>query len=98
MKKEKLFIGKDKKYYFALEDKRGNVLLRSQGYSRKDSAEKGLDSVKKNVKLRDSIKRNQSASGKYYFNVVAKNGEIVATSPVYHSKTGREGVIKSISS
>ena len=44
MSKYRIFIGKDKKYYFAIEDNRGNVLLKSQGYTRKDSAKQGMDS------------------------------------------------------
>lgn len=98
MSNPKLFIGKDGKYYFVIEDIKGNVLLRSQGYTRRESAEKGLDSVKSNVRHKRAIRRSQASSGKYYFNVVAKNGEVVATSPTFFSRTRREGVIKAVSS
>jgi len=97
MKQAKLFRGKDKKYYFSIQDGKGNILLKSQGYSRKNSAEKGLDSVKRNVKIEEAFKRNQTSAGRYYFNVVARNGEIVATSPGFVSRTRREGVIKTVS-
>ena len=40
--------------------------------------------------------RNRSTDGKHYFNLVATNGEIIATSEMYETRAGMEKGIRSV--
>lgn len=44
-----VFQGKDGRYYFNLKATNGEIILQSQGYSVRSSAEMGKDSVKQNA-------------------------------------------------
>ncbi len=81
------------KFRFTLKAENGQVILSSQGYVSKAGAEKGIESVKRNSKKKSRIIRKSSKDGKHYFNLKASNGQIIATSPLYSSKAGREGSI-----
>lgn len=91
----KFEITKDKsgKFRFTLKASNGQVILSSQAYASKAGAEKGIESVKRNSRKQSRIIRKSSKDGKHYFNLKASNGQIIATSPLYNSKAGREGSI-----
>ena len=71
---------KDKKHYFRLKNNSGDVVLKSQGYSTKRTCMNGIQSVKKNTQVAERFAPQQTKSGKQWFNVVARNGQVVATS------------------
>lgn len=90
------FKGADGKYYFHLLAANGEKVLKSQAYTTKASATKGVESVKTNGAASKNYKILKATNGEYYFNLVAANGEIIGTSETYSTKSnatkGRDGV------
>ena len=84
------------KYHFVLKAKNGEVILSSQMYASKATANKGIESIKINA-LTDSLyDRLTAKNGKSYFNLKATNGEIIATSQMYASGSGVTSGIDSV--
>ncbi len=81
------FKGADGKYYFHLLAGNNEKVLRSQGYSSKQAAEKGVKAVQTAGVDSKNFKVLAAVDGQHYFNLVAKNGEIIGTSETYDSKS-----------
>ena len=97
MAKFEVFISeKSGDHYFNLKASNGQVILTSQGYSAKAGCENGIDSVKTNSKSDAQFERKQAKNGKWHFNLIAKNKQIVGSSQMYASKSGMENGIKSV--
>ncbi len=96
MSKFEITRDKSGKFRFTLKASNGQIILASQAYSSKASAEKGIASVIRNVKNNSRIVRKSSKDGKHYYNLKASNGQVIATSPLYNSKAGREGSIGTV--
>lgn len=47
MDKFEIFLGADGKYYFHLKAENGLIIAASQGYTSKQSAEHGIDAIKR---------------------------------------------------
>lgn len=88
---------KNNEFYFHLKAA-GNseIILQSEGYTRKASCLNGIESVKKNSQSEDNFDRLVAKNGEYYFNLVAGNGEIIGNSETYKSKQGRDHGIESV--
>lgn len=89
-------IGKNSQYYFNLKAGNGQTILSSEGYTTKASCENGIESVKANAKDDSKYDKNTSSNGKYYFNLKAGNGQIIGTSEMYDSASGRDNGIESV--
>lgn len=87
---------KDGEYQFNLKADNGQTILSSEGYSAKSGATNGIESVKKNAPSDSNYDRKTSSNGKSYFNLKASNGQIVGTSEMYESESGRENGIESV--
>jgi len=74
----------------------GEIILTGEGYTRKASAENGIDSVRKNAPLDERYERKETASGKPMFNLKASNGQVVGTSEAYSSSSARDNGIRSV--
>ena len=88
-------ISKDKsgKFRFRLHSGNTQVVLKSQGYKTKAACKVGVNSVKKNARIRSRYEVNLAKNGKYFFNLVSGNKEIVGTSQMYSSRdTLRKGI------
>ncbi len=70
------------------------VMASSEAYTAKASAEKGVAAVIENASQRASYKVLQARDGQYYFNVVAANNEIIATSETYATKSNAERAVE----
>ncbi len=81
------FVGEDGQTYFQLLAGNGQRVLRSEGYTSAGAAKTGISSVKTNGVLPKRFKIIEAANGDFYFNVVAKNGEVIATSEMYETKS-----------
>ena len=81
-------------FRFRLRAANGEIILRSQGYTTRDSAEKGIASVKENARSEERFERRQSESG-HWFNLKAANGQVIGTSEGYASAQGRDKGIRS---
>jgi uncharacterized protein YegP (UPF0339 family) len=88
-----IFKDKSGKFRFRLHAGNTQVVLNSQGYKTKASCKVGVNSVKKNAKNKSRFAVTQAKNGKYFFNVVSGNKEIVGTSQMYSSRdTLRKGI------
>lgn len=87
---------KNDDFQFNLEASNGQVILTSEGYGTKASCKNGIESVKTNAPADSRYDRKTSANDKYYFNLKAGNGEIIGTSQMYASTSGRDNGIESV--
>jgi len=80
MKFEVFQSKKDKKHYFRLMNTKGDIVMKSQGYSTKRTCMNGIESVRKNCQVAERFDSQTAKNGKNFFNIVARNGQVVATS------------------
>ena len=85
-------------FQFNLKANNGQTILASEGYSTKPNCENGIESVRKNSQDDNKFDRKTSSNGKYYFNLKATNGQIIGTSEMYESESGRDNGIESVKS
>ncbi|MFK7809132.1 MAG: DUF1508 domain-containing protein [Saprospiraceae bacterium] len=73
-----------KEYFFAYNDKDGNTLLRSEGYTTAAARDNGIESVKKNAPIEKRWKKETALNGKYHYYVLkAGNHQEIARSCYY---------------
>lgn len=87
---------KNDDFQFNLKSGNGEIILTSQGYKTKASCLNGVESVRTNSKRDDSFDKKKSTNDKTYFNVIATNGQIIGTSQMYKSVSGRDNGIESV--
>lgn len=87
---------KNGEFQFVLKAGNGQVILSSQGYEAKSSCLNGIESVRKNSLEDSSFERKESSNGKPFFNLKAKNGQIIGTSEMYESAAACENGIESV--
>lgn len=83
-------------FHFVLKAGNGEVILRSETYESKASAETGIASVQKNSPLDERYERKDAVNGKFYFNLKAANHQIIGTSQMYAAGSGRDNGIESV--
>lgn len=92
-----LFEGKDGQYYFRLVSGNYETVLRSEGYTRKASAENGMDSVWRNGFELDNYQIREANNGDHYFVLRAGNYQVIGVSEMYATKynaeRGAQGVV-----
>ena len=74
----------------------GEIILTSERYKAKASAENGIESVKKNAPEDARYERKSSSNDKPYFVLKAANHEIIGTSQMYSSDSARDAGIESV--
>jgi uncharacterized protein YegP (UPF0339 family) len=85
-------------YRFNLKADNSQVILTSEIYTSKSGCQNGIDSVKANAKDDGNYERKTSSNDKYYFNLKAGNSQVVGTSEMYETTSGRENGIESVKS
>ncbi len=81
------------KFSFTLVD--GNrTILKSQMYASKRNALTGINAVIKNAPLERRYDIRQTKDGRWYFNLKAANGKIIATSTFFKTREELEEVKK----
>lgn len=98
MKNPNFTIYKDKKgeFRFRLTAANGQIILTGQGYSAKAGCKNGIKSIKKNSANDSRFERKTAKNGKVYFDLMAANKEVIGTSQMYKSASGRANGIKSV--
>ena len=81
---------------FVLKAGNGEVILSSEVYESKSSAENGIASVQKNCGSDERYERKDSKDGRFYFNLKAANHQIIGTSQMYKAAASREDGISSV--
>jgi len=87
---------KNGEFQFNLKAGNGQTILTSEGYTTKAACLNGVESVRKNSQDDTKFDRKNSTNGKYYFNLKATNGQIIGTSEMYESASGRDNGITSV--
>ena len=83
-------------FSFTFVNDEGKMVLKSENYKAKDSASKGINSVKKNCTEDKRYVLKESANGMFFFNVKSANGQVVATSAMYPSVQERTDAISHV--
>ena len=87
---------KNDEYYFNLKAPNHEIILASQGYSSKNAAENGIESVKVNGSEESRFERNIAKDGQFYFNLKSGNGQVIGTSEMYKTTASRDNGIESV--
>lgn len=72
------------------------VIITSEGYATKASCENGIESVRTNSQEDSKFENKTSSNEKYYFNLKVGHGQIIGTSEIYESTSGRHNGISSV--
>jgi uncharacterized protein YegP (UPF0339 family) len=87
---------KDGQFDFHLKASNGQIILSSEMYKEKTSAENGIASVKKNASADAHYERKDAKNGQFMFNLKAANHQIIGTSETYKSTESRDHGIDSV--
>ena len=83
-------------FMFNLKAGNHEVILTSEQYKAKKSAEDGIASVQGNCSLDDRFERKTSKRGEPYFNLKAANGQVIGHSQMYAAASSMENGIASV--
>jgi uncharacterized protein YegP (UPF0339 family) len=67
-------------YWFRLKAGNSEIIGKSEGYSAKQSAQHGIESVRQNSQDDDNFSIFKGFNDQYYFHLKAKNGEVILSS------------------
>lgn len=84
------------RYMFNLKAGNGEVILTSELYDTKEAAEKGIESVKMFGVNDSNYERRISVKGEAYFNLKAKNKQIIGKSEMHSIASAMEKAIASV--
>lgn len=87
---------KNGQFYFNLKASNGEIILSSEMYVQKASAQNGITSVQKNCIDETKYEKSTSKNGKFYFNLKAANHQIIGTSEMYESESSCKNGIASV--
>lgn len=87
---------KNGKFNFLLKAANDEVILKSEMYESKTSAEQGIASVRANCGVSERYERKSATDGRFFFNLKAANHQIVGTSQMYSTAQARDGGIASV--
>ena len=95
---EKFEITKNAKgqFHFHLKAANGEIILSSEMYETKQSAQNGIASVQTNCALDERYERKTSIAGKPYFNLKAANHQVIGNSEAYATEEAREKGIAAV--
>ncbi|HPF72887.1 MAG TPA: YegP family protein [Xanthomonadaceae bacterium] len=88
--------GSDGKFYFSLKAANGEIILSSQGYADKGGRDNGIESVRKNGGDAGNFRKEVAKDGRFFFNLVAGNGQVIGKSQMYKTESGRDNGIESV--
>lgn len=83
-------------FQFVLKAGNGEPILTSEGYTTKANCNNGIESVKINSQDDSMYERKTSKNGQLYFTLNGTNGEVIGTSEMYDSESGRNNGIDSV--
>lgn len=85
-------------YHWVLKAPNNETILTSETYSSRRMAENGINSARENSSDSSKFEEKIARDGSYYFNLLAKNHQVVGTSEMYTSKQGMQNGIKAVAS
>lgn len=90
------FQGGDDQYYFTLYARNGEAVLSSEGYRTEESALNGTFLVAYYGADERAYDIREASNGEFYFNVRAANGETIATSEMYSTRSNAKRAADSV--
>ena len=87
---------KNGKFFFNLLATNGQIILSSEMYEAKASAENGIASVQTNSPLAERYEKKTASNGKEHFNLKAANHQVIGSSQLYASAASRDAGIESV--
>lgn len=81
---------------FVLKAANAQVILRSEQYDAKASAQNGVASVQKNAPLAERYELKTASDGRFFFNLKASNGQVIGTSQMYTTEAARQNGVDSV--
>ena len=84
------------KFHFNLRAGNNEIILTSETYEAKASAENGIESVRKNSQDDARFIRKTAKDESPYFVLTSTNGQVIGTSEMYSSTTAMERGIESV--
>ena len=87
---------KDGQFMFNLKASNGQVILTSELYKQKSSAENGIESVRKNAVREGSFETRVNSKGEPYFILKGTNGQEIGRSEYYSGNAAMENGIASV--
>lgn len=91
-----LFKGTDGQFYFNLDAENEEVILQSEAYTTKRSAENGIESTRTNASFESRFDRRRSSDDLHYFVLKAANGLVIGVSEMYERESAMETGIASV--
>lgn len=83
-------------YMFNLKAGNHEVILTSERYTTKASAQDGIASVRQNSPIDERYQRKTATNGSPYFSLSAANGQFIGRSEMYSSAAARDAGIASV--
>lgn len=87
---------KNDEWYFNLKAANHEIILQSEGYKAKSSAENGISSVQANGSDDARFDRRESDKPNYWFVLTSTNGQIIGKSEMYPDPRSRDKGIESV--
>ena len=87
---------KDGQFMFNLKAANGLIILSSEIYKQKSSAENGIESVRKNAVRAGAFETMTNIKGEPFFILKATNGQEIGRSENYSSKAALENGVESV--
>lgn len=86
----------DGQFRFVLKAGNAETILTSELYKTKASAENGIASVQTNCSVDARYERKTAANGKFHFNLLAANHQVIGSGQMYASEAARDNGIASV--
>ncbi len=86
----------DGQFKFVLKAGNGEVVLTSELYKTRASADNGIASVRTNSPLEERYDKKVASNGKFYFNLKAGNHQVIGTSQMYATEQSRDKGVASV--
>ncbi|MFB5745305.1 YegP family protein [Cedecea sp. P7760] len=86
----------DGQFKFVLKAGNGEVVLTSELYKTRASADNGIASVRTNSPLDERYDKKVASNGKFYFNLKAGNHQVIGTSQMYATEQSRDKGVASV--
>lgn len=83
-------------YSFVLKAANDQVVLRSEQYESRGTAQSGIASVQKNSTSDERYELKTASDGRFYFNLRAGNNQVIGTSQMYASEAARRNGVESV--
>ncbi len=87
---------KDGQFFFNLKASNGQVILTSERYKAKESANNGIESIQKNAAADTNYERKEAKDKSPYFVLKALNHQVIGKSQMYSSTSAMEAGITSV--